>query len=625
MSRFLYAIDTERVSCASDILSDNEDEDGPSFDKTILHQMETINLGYNRLYDLPEDLHLFVKLKHLKLNNNFIKELDGELLLKTCPNLVGLDISLNLISNITNLYPLAHMKKLEVLDISKNPLQLNDNRIAMIQHFLFLPNFKPRITPKAPSSPSKNFFITHYEASPSSPSSPNYMRGTANSTRRFGLDSPTGSKGSPTTLNNNWSLDKLRNQISFQDRRSLSPSHPRVSPVGIPRKSAREKREEREKEPILRFDSDDDDPAPTTPTNSRVLYCEKEIDDMVFKNKKTKDNNIIKNVPSVCNMLPFSASVRNLKSKIPSGISKSYNVPRDLTTPFPSLSILNGVKITVDEYLLAENEEVFDICTRTGTNNRFQHDDDVDKKEELDSNEVASNTKKKKKKKEEMKLSNYVGSNENLQSDVLHHKLKEGRRRIDAILGVKRSSKIDFRPFKHQIQDLNKEEIELKLRRLELNENIKYWNNVIQDSFEHSVNSAAPPDMVPDTPIIKEKRRPASASTRKAPASRITAKQRRDLNMKDPNRFQEDDSDIAEYLQNNLKRRSSKSISLNTSRTNTSEKDQTNDGDIISDLHSKDNEIALKGSKKTRRRQMAINQEKITLNGQEFKFHSLFV
>src|SRR5690606_12725237 len=68
-----------------------------------------------------------------------------------------------------------------------------------------------------------------------------------------------------------------------------------------------------------------------------------------------------------CDMNPFLESVDRLHDKMHTtreivDRTKPCPVPRDFNTPFPMLFLLNDQEITIEEYLIAENEEIFDIC-----------------------------------------------------------------------------------------------------------------------------------------------------------------------------------------------------------------------------------------------------------------------
>lgn len=88
----------------------------------------------------------------------------------------------------------------------------------------------------------------------------------------------------------------------------------------------------------------------------------------LFEANKEKMKNLIFDRVSSVNMGPFIKSARVLHNshKYPKQIISRIEpcpVPRSKTSAFPMLQKLNGKTITVEEVLVAENEEIFDICT----------------------------------------------------------------------------------------------------------------------------------------------------------------------------------------------------------------------------------------------------------------------
>src|SRR5690606_11136115 len=70
-----------------------------------------------------------------------------------------------------------------------------------------------------------------------------------------------------------------------------------------------------------------------------------------------------------CDMGPFLESVDTLLENMTTSQEvvdrmRRCPVPRAPDTPFPMLYILNGQEITIEEYLIAENEEIFDTCIK---------------------------------------------------------------------------------------------------------------------------------------------------------------------------------------------------------------------------------------------------------------------
>jgi hypothetical protein len=260
--------------------------------------------------------------------------------------------------------------------------------------------------------------------------------------------------------------------------------------------------------------------------------------------------------------------------------TKMCPVPRSYNTPFPMLKIVNGKTLSVGEYMLAENEEIFDICAHNNKKlgKKFVLDDssnDGQKRKRLKFKMEFGNELKEKefqslkieeaedsdyetprvgmnldsfrsydqedfivkknrrhvqnKKEEEQFDANYLldaitksktnimalndGNNNEFGGFVedsnsyktlqippgkwtaIQRRLPEpitinfgesirrgfnkNRRHTDTILGIERTKKIEFRPFKTQILDMNYDEVIMKMKRAELKQNIEKWTETV--------------------------------------------------------------------------------------------------------------------------------------------------
>ncbi len=405
------------------------DEASLNIDRTLIYSMEALNVSRKRIREVPRDLELFKNLTSLNLSSNRIKNFDGEYVLTAVPLVAKLNLSHNEISNITCIYPLAHCQNLSELDVSNNRIPIAENRVALVQHLLFLPNFKPRVNTSLEEK--KPLFITALSQKP------RFMLETQSSQRRLSL-SPTSARGesgcsSPTTLHQNQSLLKLRAS-------NLSPSQKKFQRRGseVLEQAVKNRRKMNDNF----YDEDDEEDSgripPKTPEPDMT-----EVDSLL-KEEKKKRLPASAGTETILNMYPFSQSVRVLQQQRSSqGKQKgSFPVPRDPKTPFFKLKTLNGLAITLEEYLFAENEEVFDIVTGAAEERQVEVTSDEEEEEEQDIEYI--------KKPSEPKLdyATFGGGEHNLRVDLLRYEFKKNRSSIDSILGVKRKTGIDFRPFK---------------------------------------------------------------------------------------------------------------------------------------------------------------------------------
>lgn len=499
---------TTCVSAAYLIL--NQDSPNTShYDEETVYLMETLNLSYYNLLDMPMDLTRFENLLHLNVSYNELGGFDGDYILKSCPRLMRLNVSNNKISDIRYLYPLSHLQHLEDLDISNNPIYLNQNRIALLQHLLFLSSFVPHQQETISQNNRKREFFTKENSQSPSSSKYRFMLQTQSSARRLSL-SPSQSS-SPTTLHRNQSISKLRTSLSsLTNSERLSSTSPQKQLLQRKESGTEQKfatRDSKDSE----FDIEDEEQY----SNETKPVDEELSDSYIFRKIQKMRPAEATMVSSTCNMHPFWQSVKQLTHiKSTPQKTRSCPVPRDRNSPFPMLHVLNGLEVTVEEYLFAENEEVYDICAKSGTLNPQQKkskDKDLENKiqnedEGIDDGSTFSQPKSFRRK-NEYEYSKTIPEESDLNVELLRQEFKRSRKVIDTILGVKRSNKIDFRPFKHQIQDLNKDEIELKLKRIELNDKLRYWNTILDDSFESKVGVAS------ECTVENIRRRPSSASS----------------------------------------------------------------------------------------------------------------
>ncbi|KAL9651459.1 hypothetical protein ABK040_001406 [Willaertia magna] len=171
-------------------------------------------------------------------------------------------------------------------------------------------------------------------------------------------------------------------------------------------------------------------------------------------------------------------------------------LPRDFKTPFPNLKILNLFEITLDEYLLSVNVELLESIIKKDCkvlqktvqksvkdyNEDFYNENDIFGNES--NNNVTNNSSNNISKNSKIKNNELLNTKEEEEkrisfSEIIKFNFIQTRKDIDSIFGITRK-KIDFRPFKEQLNDLNPEQMELTLKRIELKDNIYKWKNIVQ-------------------------------------------------------------------------------------------------------------------------------------------------
>jgi Leucine-rich repeat (LRR) protein len=123
----------------------------PFFNPILVPEMEHINLSFNQLPNIPDDIASFKKLRILVLSHNSIRTFNTIYLVESCPLLEKIDLSYNRINNIRQFLELGHLQRLEEVDFRMNPIPILENRIAIIQALLFYHPFKPMFPSPAES------------------------------------------------------------------------------------------------------------------------------------------------------------------------------------------------------------------------------------------------------------------------------------------------------------------------------------------------------------------------------------------------------------------------------------------------------------------------------------------
>ncbi len=332
--------------------------------------------------------------------------------MESCPLLQKIDVSRNRITNIRNFRDLGHLQHLEEIDFRFNPIPIQDNRVAIIQALLFFHPFKPHFpNPEDNSTKKKNPFpepkVSHH-IPPSFFKKPQkrktlkvktkFMESSATSaggTRDFPELKKIPSVSQSLNLRKHPSVDsinlsaiekesnELRNSLSapegkkprFMNNTISSLRHMAVPPdeqtVSTPTTL--------QKVASHRNLADDGDPASPmsklrrskTVMSTGLKKSEETKKKLItpylaFAEQQEKMNQFMHHF-EMSDMGPFLQSVSQLYQILndPKSViekTKMCPVPRSYNTPFPMLKIINGKIMTIAEYMLAENEEIYDIC-----------------------------------------------------------------------------------------------------------------------------------------------------------------------------------------------------------------------------------------------------------------------
>jgi len=340
----------------------------------IIPFMDRLNLSYLNFRQLPQDLITFEKLIELNLSHNLLKTFDSALIVDSCPNLVTLDLSSNLINNIEIIRDLCNLKKLVSLNISKNPIRVIDNRIIVLQNLL---HFKP-------TEPKESGHVLN-----------EHMKQLRAVKRRASVfvSSSSSTDGPPSAVSSVQEPTTDRSSPSNRKKNSLPFSSPMKSPIKEPPNQSTNTNTTTElyvNEPKFMLPTESSikkdfslvKPNPITQfqlTLKKVRQSKNaQSFDMKFHARQKENDSMMKQlIPSPrsklkeavknhtpINMAPFiqSLNLTTAKTQRKTVLERDMNSARGPNTPFPSLRILNNVVITPEEYLLSLHEEIYDMC-----------------------------------------------------------------------------------------------------------------------------------------------------------------------------------------------------------------------------------------------------------------------
>lgn len=385
-------------------------------------QLTQLNLSYSMLKYIPEDLFLFVNLIQLHLNDNLFSELRPFSFVKNLSKLQFLDLSNNKIPYLYDILILGHLKELKELNLLGNPIANIENRPALIQELLFREwrtlkeesNYNENIKDESPNNTINeevslpttplNRIQSVHTLSPSN--STITLTNALNSTFRSSTSnllpqSPQSSQIEKKIYDSDEESESETNRKRPNSAIHLSEELLKKrygycpSPKGTPQiKKLMEQRPKsaymkstatfsnREKKMVAKNNED----MPSTLDMSKynlkqlqkvkkekpIIYRE-EIDDfqeqdiLQFEDNPKKLLNSIRNLEKNSETRPFKDSLLLLTDSFKSTSEiihrlKDIPAPRSYQSYFPNLVTLNGRNISVEEYLMAENEEIFDIC-----------------------------------------------------------------------------------------------------------------------------------------------------------------------------------------------------------------------------------------------------------------------
>mmetsp|Transcript_7929 Transcript_7929/g.11762 ORF Transcript_7929/g.11762 Transcript_7929/m.11762 type:complete len:746 (-) Transcript_7929:35-2272(-) len=396
----------ETMSTATSTISNFYD-----YTPELLSETQLINLSFSNLTKIPADMQTFQNLMVINLSHNKINSIDPELFVYNTPNLKKLDLSHNRLTVLPEIAGLGSLCWLEELNFENNPIPCVDNRAILILRLLLQFPFEPIHC--GDILPDEQLVIEERQAQEEMEKLKKQQR-LLNPGIRLNdqKEEEEDEEDQPQT----YQTKALKRKYGYLPTKRGKPNVKRISQRRLKQKLFMKPTKASKAHKIKQRTTKYDTIPSTLSDSSRYDYksmqhksnvhdvTDEQLDlfyenglssfsqvrDKVLSADASKPTS--RNRQEVMNyrdemrqfrkqfraayFQPFKESLGHLASGKPADILyrlQDCPIPRPFDTPFPFLHVLNGRSISIEEYLQAENERIFQLCSGRQENLYHQH------------------------------------------------------------------------------------------------------------------------------------------------------------------------------------------------------------------------------------------------------------